>query len=464
MATTSLWSVKGYLGNLVIYVENPDKTTNPKTFEQKAATEQSRQSLEDVIAYASRDDATHSQQLVSGVNCYPITARDEMMLIKERFGKTGGVIAYHGYQSFKPGETSPEQANEIGVKLAERCWGDNYQVIVATHCDKDHTHNHFLINTVGFKDGIKFHRTKADYAKMREQSDILCAQYGLSINGKPAIDHANECFINDGQKPVSASLHHGEWRARKDGKLTGKDLIKHDLDVAISRSIDWEQVFLYLRKNGYEVKMGKELSVKAPSRECFLRPARHFGEDYSKDGITARLQHNHDHYREQLKYYKPKQSEFNQVSQQLRGKPKDALYTVYQHYALVINLYAKAPFIAAVAPTMRAEAAATGAILRQAYLLLENLIDTVFSLIEFKLKTQAKIDPLIKERNCLYKTINRTSNPEKITDCRQRLKDINMEIKPLRLAVKDCDTVIEREPQLKQRIKVLEPRNNERNR
>lgn len=70
-------------------------------------------------------------------------------------------MAYHGYQSFAPGEATPELAHEIGVKLATRLWGDRYQVIVATHLDKEnHLHNHFVVNTVSFVDGIKYHRTK----------------------------------------------------------------------------------------------------------------------------------------------------------------------------------------------------------------------------------------------------------------------------------------------------------------
>jgi hypothetical protein len=77
------------------------------------------------------------QQFVSGVNCHPATAREEMIAVKKRFGKEDGTVAYHGYQSFAPGEATPEMAHEIGVKLAQQLWGDKYQVIVATHLDKD---------------------------------------------------------------------------------------------------------------------------------------------------------------------------------------------------------------------------------------------------------------------------------------------------------------------------------------
>ncbi|OKZ75765.1 MAG: hypothetical protein BHV93_00325 [Clostridiales bacterium 52_15] len=85
---------------------------------------------------------------MSGINCSPATARDEMLAVKKRFGKKDGTVAYHGYQSFAPGEATPELAHEIGVKLATRLWGDRYQVIIATHLDKEnHLHNHFVLNT-----------------------------------------------------------------------------------------------------------------------------------------------------------------------------------------------------------------------------------------------------------------------------------------------------------------------------
>ena len=177
MATTSIWRVNGWLGKVVVYVENPDKTTNPKFYEKKASSGQqsndlSGNGLSDVIEYAvnskktqKTDDETLAvkHSFVSGINCHPGTAREEMLAVKKRFGKEDGTVAYHGYQSFAPGEATPEMAHEIGVKLAQQLWGNRYQVLVATHLDKEsHLHNHFIVNTVSFVDGIKYHRTNQD--------------------------------------------------------------------------------------------------------------------------------------------------------------------------------------------------------------------------------------------------------------------------------------------------------------
>ena len=153
-------------------MENPDKTTNPEFYENGDMTERECQGLDDVITYAVSSHKTQQvneelgalERFVSGINCNPSTAREEMMAVKKRFGKEDGTIAYHGYQSFAPGEATPEIAHKIGVELAQRLWGDRYQVVVATHLDKEnHLHNHFVLNTVSFVDGIKYHRTAKDY-------------------------------------------------------------------------------------------------------------------------------------------------------------------------------------------------------------------------------------------------------------------------------------------------------------
>lgn len=170
MATTAIWKVKGSLGRVVDYAANPDKTI---------FTAEEMQGLRDVMDYMTQDYKTEEQRYVSGVNCIPEIARDEMMMVKRQFGKEGGIVAFHGYQSFAPGEVTPEQAHAIGVELARRLWGDKFQVVVATHLDREHIHNHFVLNSVSFVDGKKFNDCKATYALMRRTSDKLCRGHGL---------------------------------------------------------------------------------------------------------------------------------------------------------------------------------------------------------------------------------------------------------------------------------------------
>ena len=282
MAVTSIWSVKGWLGGVVVYVENPDKTTNPAYYQMQGMTDADAQGLSDVIGYAvqgrktvSSDERGTMRQFVSGVNCLPATARDEMMAVKKGYGKDGGVVAYHGYQSFAPGEVTPETAHEIGVKLAERLWGDKYQVLVATHLDKDsHIHSHFVVNTVSMTDGIRYHRTAKDYYDMQRASDELCREYGLSV-----IERTER----------GKSMQYAEWRAERDGQQTWRNLVRADVDAAVRESMTEKQFFQNLRRKGYEIKGGKDISVRPPGKERFVRLRRNFGDDYAIEGIRKRI-------------------------------------------------------------------------------------------------------------------------------------------------------------------------------
>ena len=104
-----------------------------------------------------------------------------MILTKKRYGKTDGYIAWHGYQSFKPEEVTPQLAHEIGVKLAKEMWGDRFEIIVTTHLDKEHIHCHFCFNSVSFRDGGKYNYSKTEQLRLREASDRLCRQYRAVI-------------------------------------------------------------------------------------------------------------------------------------------------------------------------------------------------------------------------------------------------------------------------------------------
>lgn len=189
-----------------------------------------------------REDADILERFVSGVNCHPATARAEMLAVKKRFGKEDGTIAYHGYQSFAPGEATPEIAHKIGVELAQRLWGNRYQVVVATHLDKaNHLHNHFVLNTVSFVDGKKYFRSAKDYRELQATSDAICREYSLSVIENPQ---------------PGKGKHYGEWRAEQEQRPTWRGLVRSDIDDAIRQSMTERQFFDALHRKGYEIKVG----------------------------------------------------------------------------------------------------------------------------------------------------------------------------------------------------------------
>lgn len=287
MAITSIWSVKGWLGKVIVYTENPDKTENPAYFQKQGMTANQAQGLSDAIDYAAQsrktqitdENAEILRHYVTGINCTSETARDEMMAAKKKFGKEDGVVAYHGIQSFSPEDLqvglTPDMAHEIGVKLAKKLWGDKYQVVVATHLDKaNHLHSHFVVNTVSWVDGIRYHRTEMDYYTMQVESDKLCREYGLSVIEEPK---------------RGKSKQYGEWKADKEGKPTYRSLIKADFDQAVLESMTERQLWDNLYKKGYHIKFGKDITLRAQGKDSGLKLYRNFGEDYSIEAIRNRI-------------------------------------------------------------------------------------------------------------------------------------------------------------------------------
>lgn len=455
MATTSIWSVKGWLGKLVIYVENPNKTTNPQYYEKAELTEKQAQTLLDVIDYAadpSKTDAvmhdenieTH-QQFVTGINCLPTTARDEMQAVKKRFGKEDGVIAYHGYQSFAPGEADPKTAHEIGIRLAKELWGEKYQVVVATHLDKEnHLHNHFVVNTVSFVDGIRYHRTGKDYHDMQVASDNLCREYGLSV-------------IENIQ--YGKSKQYGEWRAEQEQRPTWRGFIKADIDEAIRMSLTERQFFRHLEEKGFEIKMGKDISVRPQGKERFVRLMRNFGEDYSIENIRRRI----------LSQYIPEkplaEPERKTRHYRMQGSMKTArkitgFRALYFHYCYKLGIFPKdrqqnrkrLHFL------LREDLLKLNNISQEVRLLVRHKIDTAEQLSLYKNGLEVQIEKLSAERKALYKkqrTVKCQSDPKLAEAVKKEIDDLTEQLKALRREVHLCDDIAQRSGVITEKLKAV---------
>ena len=451
MATTSLWRIDGWLGHVVVYFENPDKTENPAFYEKPDMTDEHAQSLADVIEYAvnsdktekqPRDDTEVLQRFVSGVNCFPGTAREEMMAVKRRYGKENGTVAYHGYQSFAPGEATPEIAHEIGVKLAQRLWGDRYQVLVATHLDQEnHLHNHFVINTVSFVDGIKFHRTAEDYRAMRETSDALCREYGLSVIKKPQRGKAQ---------------HYGEWRAEKEGRPTWKSAIKDDIDEAIRQSMTERQFWAYLQSHRYQYKIGKDISVRPPGKERFVRLARNLGEDYTLARIRERII---SHSRGRVLPEQERKAQRTEYHRDLaKVKKATGFRALYYHYCYLLGIFPqKKPSYprTRVHHLLREDLMKMDAISEEATLLARCQIDTAEQLSSYHSKLEAQIKTVTAKRTALYKsqrTVAVQNDPEKLAAVKAEASALSKELKRLRREVRLCEDIATRSGAIMEKV------------
>ena len=446
MAVTSLWRVKGYIGKVLLYAENPDKTTNPEVI--KVSEDLDRDSLQDVIAYAGREEATAQKQFVWGINCTPETARQEMMAVKRQFQKEDGTIAYHGYQSFREGEVTPEQAHQIGIQMAQELWGDRYQVLVATHLDKDsHIHNHFVINTVSFVDGIKFHRTKADYAHMRDVSDRLCREHGLSV-----VRH-----------PEGKRKSYNEWSADKNGKPTNRSLIRGDIDRAIAASVTERDFYDLLAEWGYEFKFygknGRPLerpSLRPKDAERFYRFDR-LGEDYSVDEICNRILEN---IVEKEPFPEEEQKKYHRYRSENPPRTKaKGIAALYYYYWYELHIIVRFPAsVKKVSAAMREDLRKLDRLDEQTRFLAENSIETHEDLDRYREIATDELTALTEERNELrnkLKRVIRTGDEAAVLEVKKQISAVSDRMKKIKSTFKICDSVEERAMRIHEQLEAL---------
>lgn len=252
----------------------------------------------------------------------PDTAFYEMKNVKKQFFKTGGIECFHAIQSFAEKEVTPEQAHEIGIKLAEELWGDKYQVVICTHINKQNVHNHIIINSVSFVDGNKYHNSNVEIAFLKETNDEICMKYGLSILNTYKANKEKEIA----QKRI-ANYN------RSSGKM---ELIKSDIDEAISKSGKYQDFINILNSQGYYIKKGGS-SISTPYYNRNIRLARAFGDEYSVENIKARIYHYTTEIKQEKKY---KVRIYDGVKIDSELLKKSHFYRLYVHY---LYLFGKLP-------------------------------------------------------------------------------------------------------------------------
>ena len=257
MAYTKILVIHNRLDKSLSYIQNTEKTT-----------------LEAAIDYALNRDKTESACFETAINCDRDTVFSDMMATKRRWGKADRMRkGYHIIQSFPPGEVLPEEAHALGVELARRLLENRYEVIVTTHLDKAHLHNHLIFNSVSFMDGRMYLDQFGDYfggdgKGIRGTSDAICREHGLSVIEPD---------------PITPGIDRAEWEARRSGRPNFRDTVRRDIDAALGRAFTFKGLLRELRQMGYEVKTGPNvthIAVRPPGGTRFLRL------DSLKDGYT----------------------------------------------------------------------------------------------------------------------------------------------------------------------------------
>ncbi len=406
MAYTSIIPVHR-LDNSITYIRDKEKTTK----ERDGAG-----SLEEAIGYALNREKTEEDVYEDSIGCICSSAYEDMLATKKRFHKTGGVQGYHLIQSFAEGEVTPELAHAIGLELAEKLLQGRYEVVVATHLNTGHYHNHLVFNSVSMADGRKYHSNgKSYYEEVRRISDGLCRKYGLSV------------IEPSGEKSKS----YAEWQAEKEGRPTWRTAIRMDIREAVAESFTWKQFISQMEKRGYEWKLNRKyIALRAPGMERYVR-LKSLGKHYSENGIREWI-------------LQPKKQDWKNAEGQGQKRKLHGLQALYYSYLYQMGVLKKRPKYPS--SILRADIRRLDKRIMQMEFIQKHGISTREELADYRKPLEEKVAELLRERQNLYR---------KEPGC-ERLQEITEELKPLRKEIRMCIRIERQSVEMEQRMREAE--------
>jgi hypothetical protein len=437
MAVTKIWNIRGRAESPLEYITNPEKTL-------REFTESEKQALADVIAYAADEDKTEQFFYTTGINCSVEFARDQFNATKIRFGKIGGNVAYHAYQSFREGEVTPDEAHAIGVQLARELWGDRFQMVVATHVNTKCTHNHIVINSVSFKDGLKFHDCKDTYRQLKEASDRICLERGLSVV----------------ENPKGKGVNQYVYKMEKAGMPTRYNVARQAIDEAVSLSLNIEEFKYELSKRGYNYRFDPQRKYWTVTPPGGRKPIRihKLGDDYSRESIERRIYDNDPSVRtERLRqqYRQPNNYNLRRRIDRIMGRSGlEKLYLRYCYELGYLPKYQQNPTKLHI--LLKEDLLKCDQYSEQAKLLSRYHVDTEKDLSDLMENIEGKIKELSLGRDELRQTARRVLPESEINDAKEKIKDLTAEIRELRHELKVCGDIQQRSGHVRENLAVID--------
>ena len=436
MAVTGFWPIYKNLKATLDYADNPDKTTDRRYLDDD---------LYAALSYAENDNKTDRKMYVGGINCSKQNAYAEMIAVQRRFGLRGKVVGYHGIQSFREGEVTPEQAFEIGMETARRMWCDKYQVLVTVHLNTDNVHCHFVVNPVSFKDGTKFQNKIGDHKELRRLSDEICREHGLSV-----LENSN--FYGGNKKEY--------WR-HKAGKKTHRDYLREDVEYCLTFATSPREFESQLYALGYTLDPVR-FSVKAKHWERSVRLDK-IG--FSKEVIQEQLDENAiNRFRLfTLEYKPPYRTKKFPLEDEMRklefsiDHSYDAatvlVDTIFYIIITIIQIVAELADVMLLSPDLRAAEKDLKELISDYHFLKENDIHTVADLQSNIDESKAQLSDLERERKTLSNRIRRPKSPEDENQNKVRRKAISKQMKPVRERLRRAEKILEKSPHLYELLK-----------
>lgn len=436
MAVTKLWPVSSNLKKVIDYASNPVKTTNPKY------TEAQYQALADVIAYAKDEEKTEKELFVDGINCNPITARDQFVTVKEQFGKADGIQAYHGYLSFKEMDITPEAAHRIGLEFANRVWGKRFQIVVSTHLNTTHLHCHFVINSVSFVDGKRCHDTQ--WFKFRHVADELCKEHGLFYDPNP-------------NRSKQSSIYRSKEKA---GMPTRYSMLRNAIDEAISQSTSLAEFDYALRSMGYSHQLSSSRKYWTVVPRGYDKPVRlkNLGEAYTNEAIIARLKANQG--KVLLKSFQKetiKVRQYRLPTREHKIRKVGGLYGLYLYYCYRLGYLPKYKQQNShrLHYLLREDLMKLDELTAQTQLLGKNNISSAEELISYKTTVQGEIEKLTADRKHLRNKIRTKIDDAELSKAKEEISEMTDRLRELRKEVKLCEGIAERSGVIEEKLQTV---------
>lgn len=432
MATTSIWKIDKRLDHVIRYTTNPEKTSK-----------ESYKELHNVIEYANASYKTEEQLYVSTLNCSEETILQDMIETKKKYRKENGILAFHGFQSFVKGEVTPEVAHEIGVKLANELWGDRFEVVISTHLNTEHIHNHFVLNSVSFKDGKKYYNNRHTYALMRETSDRLCEEYKLNVLEEKPCGKYNIDYTKYYKEAIKKSNHY--------------TIAKEDIDYAIGQAYSYKDFLSILKKMGYTVenRYGK-LSVRKEPFKRNIRIERAFGEEYTIENIEKRIYVTKEirkpfpEVRATPKRYKAKRKQNFKNRKKAKG-----IKALYLHYCFLLKIFPRNKR-KKYSKELRNEIKKMDNISKETRILCRNNIQTMQELLSYKKSITLDRKILKSKRENLLRKNKKIQDEKVRQDNYSKIELLKKDIKELSEEIEMIEDIESRIPKMKEKIEELE--------
>ena len=439
MATTKIWKVQKRLDHVIDYATNEEKTRKNSSGYGMDRFD----NISQVMTYATNPDKTEKQFYTTGINCEVKDSVKQMQLVKMIYGKENGILAFHAYQSFNEGEVTPEIAHEIGVKLANEMWGDRFQVVVSTHLNTEHLHNHFVINSVSFKDGKKYYSNLTNTALLRKTSDEICEEYSLNVLTEKTCKSGIN-FENFYKKSMRDSDYY--------------KFAKEDIDYAIKHSYTLKQFQQMLVSMGYNYYYrADKLSVRREPYKRNIRVERAFGEEYSLENIKRRILENDYIRQERIIPYKVMGYRLFITRDKLRKKYKPkGIVALYYYYKYLLKLYTRNNIQYKLTPEMRAEVKKMDEYSERIRFLCKYKIETMSDVDNIKEQKKEELQKILNIRNRLYYKRQKLDSEIEKDGVTKEIINVTSGLTKVRKEIKLCYEIYYKVPKMKEQIKEVD--------